>query len=149
MKMIHHYVGGLKGWTNYSGTATRPQFWYFILAIILIMIGLNILGIPLFLFRLFSSIDEFTFAFFDGVIFVSIDEFITLLADILFYVYIIFFFVMLAPTLALIVRRLHDSDKSALWLFFALIPLIGPAGLIWVLTNETRENKYGVKDLEA
>lgn len=65
MKIIHHYVDGLKGWTNFSGTATRTKFWYFILAIILIMIGLNILGIPLALFRLFPIIDEFTFPIFD------------------------------------------------------------------------------------
>ena len=36
-------------------------------------------------------------------------------------------------TLAMWVRRLHDRNKSGLWLLFAGVPVIGQAWMIWEL----------------
>lgn len=51
----------------------------------------------------------------------------------------------LIPSIAVLVRRLHDTDKSGWYFFVALIPL---AGAIWLLvllcTEGTRgSNQYG------
>jgi uncharacterized membrane protein YhaH (DUF805 family) len=51
----------------------------------------------------------------------------------------------LLPGLAVTFRRLHDTGKSAWWLFIALVPLVGSI-LLLVFTatdSEAGENKYG------
>ena len=49
------------------------------------------------------------------------------------------------PSLAVTIRRLHDSGKSAWFILFTFIPLVG--GIIMlvfmVLGSEAGENKYG------
>lgn len=49
------------------------------------------------------------------------------------------------PSLTVTVRRLHDIDKSGLWLFIVFVPLIGALLLfIWSLQGGTRgSNSYG------
>lgn len=49
------------------------------------------------------------------------------------------------PGLAVGVRRLHDTGRSAWWLLIALIPLIGAIVLIVFLATdgERRSNAYG------
>ena len=49
------------------------------------------------------------------------------------------------PSIAVTVRRLHDINRSGLWLFLALVPLIGPIVLfIWYVTDGTPgDNDYG------
>lgn len=52
----------------------------------------------------------------------------------------------LLPSLAVSVRRLHDTNKSGWWLFMAFLPLIGwIILLIWMCQDsDYRTNKYGV-----
>ncbi|MBU6147507.1 MAG: DUF805 domain-containing protein [Actinomycetales bacterium] len=49
------------------------------------------------------------------------------------------------PGLAVLVRRLHDTDKTGWWILIAFIPLVGVIVLlIFVLTPGTPEaNRYG------
>ena len=52
------------------------------------------------------------------------------------------------PGLALTVRRLHDTGRSAAYYLFAFIPLAGLYFMIWFLTSATknpRENRYGYR----
>ena len=50
------------------------------------------------------------------------------------------------PSIAVMVRRLHDIGKSGWWYFIALIPLAGPIWLIVLLATDSQEgtNEYGV-----
>lgn len=52
---------------------------------------------------------------------------------------------LICPTLAVIVRRLHDIGKSGWYYLFALIPLVGSIILIiWLATDsEPGDNVYG------
>ena len=52
----------------------------------------------------------------------------------------------LVPSIAVMVRRLHDIGKSGWWYFIALIPLAGPIWLIVLLATDSQEgtNEYGV-----
>ncbi|NLK86130.1 MAG: DUF805 domain-containing protein [Clostridiaceae bacterium] len=52
---------------------------------------------------------------------------------------------LLVPSLAVLVRRLHDIGKSGAWFFISLIPLIGSIWLLILLATEgTRgDNQYG------
>tara|TARA_B110000908_G_C10089365_1_gene373286 strand:+ start:382 stop:768 length:387 start_codon:yes stop_codon:yes gene_type:complete len=57
-------------------------------------------------------------------------------------VYILAVFI---PMLAVTVRRLHDTGRSAWWLLISLIPLIGYIVLLIfaVLNGKNEENDYG------
>lgn len=57
---------------------------------------------------------------------------------------------LLVPNLAMIVRRLHDTDRSGWWVLISLLPLIG--GLILfvfeVLPGTPGENRFGNQPLD-
>ncbi|MER6192195.1 DUF805 domain-containing protein [Streptomyces cyaneofuscatus] len=63
-------------------------------------------------------------------------------ADFLSYIYAV---AILIPTLAVAVRRLHDTSRSGWWLLIGLIPLVGFIILIVFLASEGKQepNQYG------
>jgi uncharacterized membrane protein YhaH (DUF805 family) len=52
---------------------------------------------------------------------------------------------LLVPSLAVGVRRLHDTDRSGWWLLIGLVPLVGAIVLLVLLALEGRPgpNRYG------
>ena len=49
-------------------------------------------------------------------------------------------------TVAMWIRRLHDRNKSGLWLVFALVPVIGQAWMVWELgfmPGKAGVNRFG------
>lgn len=108
----------LKKYTVFSGRAQRAEYWYYILFYLLIYIGLAIA-------------DRVTGTF-------SAETGMGLLSG-------IFALGMLIPSLAVGVRRLHDTDRSGWWLLITLIPLIGGIVLLvfTVQDGTPGENKYG------
>ena len=52
---------------------------------------------------------------------------------------------LLLPTLAVAVRRLHDTDKTGWWLLIALVPIVGAIVLIvfFVLDSTPGANRFG------
>lgn len=64
-------------------------------------------------------------------------------ADFLAYIYAI---AIIIPSLAVGVRRLHDTGRSGWWLLIALIPLVGAIVLIVFLASEGKPetNQHGV-----
>ena len=106
---IGNYVDAyFKQYFNFSGKATRSQFWLAILANAIVSCILSI-------------IDYFCFA----KSFAYDDPFFMMMP--LSYIYNL---LILIPSLALCVRRLHDAAKSGGMILIALIPLIGA---IWLL----------------
>jgi len=59
--------------------------------------------------------------------------------------------VLLVPSLAVSIRRLHDTSRSGWWILLAFIPLIGAIILIvWYATDGTPgTNKWGANPKEA
>lgn len=50
----------------------------------------------------------------------------------------------LLPSIAVAVRRLHDTDRSGWWLLLALIPIIGGLVVLYFLILEGKEpNRFG------
>lgn len=106
---IGNYVDAyFKQYFNFSGKATRSQFWLAILANAIVSCILSI-------------IDYFCFA----KSFAYDDPFFMMMP--LSYIYNL---LILIPSLALCVRRLHDAAKSGGMIFIVLIPFIGA---IWLL----------------
>ncbi len=114
---MHWYIDVLRKYTVFEGRARRKEYWIFALISALILIFL-------------SLIDEMTgWKVWD-------DE------GLLSLVYSIAVFV---PTLAVVVRRLHDTDRSGWWVLIALIPLVGAIVLLvfLILKGNEGDNRFG------
>jgi uncharacterized membrane protein YhaH (DUF805 family) len=112
------YLEVLKKYAVFSGRARRKEYWYFALFSTLITIGLII-------------IDNVTGTF-------SEEAGMGLLGG-------IYTLGILIPSIAVIVRRLHDTSRSGWWFWIALIPIIGAIVLFVFLVSDSKpeENQYG------
>ncbi|MFI8434256.1 DUF805 domain-containing protein [Streptomyces sp. NPDC079020] len=59
-----------------------------------------------------------------------------------YYIYIV---AVIVPSLAVIVRRLHDTGRSGWWILISLVPLVGGIILLVFLATEGKyeANEYG------
>jgi uncharacterized membrane protein YhaH (DUF805 family) len=110
-----------ENYANFRGRARRSEYWYFILAQILIFIA--IVGI--------GSLIGF---FFDN----SEDGFF-----IAYGFFVLYLLAMLIPYLAVVVRRLHDIGNSGWYYLVSFIPGIGG---IWMLIMMCTEGNHGTND---
>ena len=115
--MIEAYKKFLRNYANFNGRSTRADFWWVVLCNFCIGVVLGIIG---------GLLGE------NGLRIVTIISYIYELA-------------ILVPTLALIVRRLHDINKSGWYIFMGLIPIAGPIILlVYYCTASVNEgNQYG------
>ena len=60
--------------------------------------------------------------------------------------YIAYLLASFIPSLAVLVRRLHDTNKSGWWFLVSFIPLVGTIVLIVFLATDSdpNENQYGL-----
>nr|WP_228030323.1 DUF805 domain-containing protein [Gimesia benthica] len=114
---MNWYLTVLKKYAEFSGRARRKEYWMFALMNFLISILISIVG---------AVIGDT-----DGLIAVSLSG-----------VYALFIFI---PSLAVTVRRLHDTNKSGWWILISLVPLIGGLVLLifMVIDSDPNENAYG------
>ncbi len=111
------YLGVLKQYAVFSGRARRKEFWMFVLFNVLVSIVLAIL---------------------DNVIGTPQANGIGLLG----FLYAV---AVLLPGLGVTVRRLHDTNRSGLWILIGLIPFIGGIILIvfCAIAGTPGPNQYG------
>ena len=59
--------------------------------------------------------------------------------------YFIYSFAVALPSLGVVARRLHDTDRSGWWMLIAFVPLIGfIAMIVFLVTDSTPwDNHYG------
>ena len=109
----------LAKYADFSGRATRSEYWWFYLAFILFYIaGLVLAGI-------LSSISETLGMIGFGIVALGALGFIL-------------------PSLAAGVRRLHDVDKSGWFLLLGLIPIVGLVLLYFlVIPGTPGDNRFG------
>jgi len=55
------------------------------------------------------------------------------------------------PSIAVAVRRLHDTERSGWWLLIALVPFIGAIVLLVFMVQDSKpgKNQYGANPKEA
>ena len=138
------FVGALKSFFNkyvdFKGRATRREFWFMFLWLLIFSTALSLLAIPSSLstlgaFSLFDIDDFDPAAIFSA--FSGLGWYLTL--------YAIYELAMLLPCLALLVRRIHDTSKDGLWILMLLVPLANIVFFfIWTLSpSDPHPNKWG------
>lgn len=116
---FHHYA-------DFGGRARQSEYWWWVLFAVLGSFVLTMADS-----MLWGTVETFEGGF-------SASTNTPLLSG-------LFFLATIVPGLAVSVRRLHDTDRSGLWLLIVLIPLIGAIMLIvWFTTSGTPgENRFG------
>ena len=111
------YLDVLKKYVVFSGRARRKEFW---------------------MFTLFSAIISIVLSVIDRAIGTDSSTGTGLLGG-------IYSLLVLLPSLAVTVRRLHDTNRSGAWIFIGLIPIIGWIVLLIFTVQEGTpgENSHG------
>jgi len=113
--MLESVITVLKKYAEFSGRARRREYWMFTLAIIIVTAVLSILSQIPFL----------------GIIFAIVSG--------------IFGLAIIVPSIAVSIRRLHDTNRSGFMLLLCLIPLVGAIIVLYFSIQEGTqgENQYG------
>lgn len=113
--LLLSFLTVVKKYAVFEGRARRKELWMFALSCAIVSVVLSILAQIPFL----------------GILFVIVSG--------------LFGLAILVPSLAVGARRLHDTNRSAMFLLLALIPLVGSIILIvfWAQEGMPGENQYG------
>ena len=115
-------------WSKYAtltGRATRPEYWWWVLFVVLLSIATNIVdGAILAPMLGFDRYGEF-----------AVQPLSAIVSLVLF-----------LPGICVGVRRLHDIDRSGWWMLIIFIPFIGVLVLLYWLTQRGSDgaNRFGV-----
>jgi uncharacterized membrane protein YhaH (DUF805 family) len=112
------YLQVLKQYAVFSGRARRKEYWMFVLVNVIISVVLNL------------------------VVRITTNE---SGSSPIFWLSLLYSLAILLPSLAVVVRRLHDTNRNGWWILLNLVPLIGSIVLlVWLVTDSNAgENRYG------
>ncbi|OYW39782.1 MAG: hypothetical protein B7Z35_03200 [Hydrogenophilales bacterium 12-61-10] len=121
---MNWYLGVLKQYAVFKGRARRKEYWFFIL------------------FNLIASLVLTGVDFMTGSLDAELG--MGLLSG-------LYSLAVLIPSLAVTVRRLHDTGRTGWWLLIGLIPLIGAIVLLvfMLLDSQPGDNEYGAHPKRA
>jgi len=103
----------LKRYAQFSGRASRSEFWLFQLFMVIVSIPLYVLG--------------FVAGYTDSQALALVSTGLSLVMWLIF----------VLPTLAVTVRHLHDTDRSGWWLLLTLVPIVGLVLVVFMLLPGT------------
>lgn len=116
----------IKQYADFSGRARRKEYWMYVLFYIIF-----------------------------GTIAIALDNLLGITMGGMGYgygpLYLIFVLALFVPSIAVAVRRLHDTGKSGWWLLISFVPVIGGIWLIVLLAIEGKPgvNEYGANPKEV
>lgn len=126
---MYWYLKCWKQYIDFQGRARRKEYWVFTLVNIIIYLLFYILSFSM----MYDS---------SGILF--------LMTSIIFFLYAV---AIILPSIAVAVRRLHDTGRSGWWYLLNVIPLVGSICLLVLLCldSEPGENQWGEnpKGIEA
>lgn len=119
-------------WSNYrnfKGRARRSEYWF----IQLFLVATNLAAAAIDLALMDGDVDRFIANGGGGIV-----GLIWILATIV-------------PALAVLVRRLHDTNRSGWWALIGLVPIIGTiAILVFTVTDSTQgDNRYAASPKDS
>jgi uncharacterized membrane protein YhaH (DUF805 family) len=120
---MNHYTSVLKKYATFNGRVTRSEFWFFSLFNTIISIALAVVSV------LLSILVDPSF----------------------FYLSTLYALALIIPSMAVSVRRLHDTGKSGWWILITLIPFVGAITFIvfTIRDSQSGQNKYGPNPKEG
>jgi uncharacterized membrane protein YhaH (DUF805 family) len=112
------YLKALKNYAGFAGRAQRKEYWFYVLFYVLFGLAVGLV---------------------EGMLGMRGPEG---QSGPLSVIYALAF---LIPTIAVAVRRLHDTGRTGWWLLLAFIPLLGAIAPIYfyVLDSQPGDNRYG------
>ena len=119
----------LRKYASFSGRARRKEYWMFFLVYALLSGSITAVVMGLDWVVDFVTRGRWADSF-------SLEAGLTLG---------VFALVHLLPSIAVTVRRLHDTNRSGWWAWLALVPVVGPLVLLYftVLPGDLQPNNYG------
>lgn len=114
---MEYYIGVLKKYAEFNGRARRKEYWMFVLFNIVIAMGLGVV---------------------DGILSAILDNQVNPFGG-------LYSLAILLPSIAVAVRRLHDTGRSGWNYFIVLIPIVGAIlMIIWLVKEgDVGPNQYG------
>ena len=112
--MLENYLGVLRRYAEFGGRARRAEYWQYTL------VNIAITSVLLIADALLRKVMGFAF------------------------LQMAYGLAVLVPSLAVSIRRLHDTDRSGWWSLIALVPIVGLV-IIYFLAQESAPgtNRYG------
>jgi len=114
---MNWYLAVLRKYAEFSGRARRREYWLFALFNLLITIALAFVDMAA------GLMHETGYGLLSGLYSLAV----------------------LIPSIAVSVRRLHDTGRSGWWLLIALVPIVGVIVLLvfMLLDSQPGDNGYG------
>jgi uncharacterized membrane protein YhaH (DUF805 family) len=109
---MNAYTYCMRHYADFSGRASRSEYWFFVLVFIIIYVVCIAI---------------------DYAVLGAGQSGVPLLGTLAYLIHFI-------PGLAVLIRRLHDVDRSGWWLLISFVPVIGG---IWLLVLLCSEGTYG------
>ena len=117
--LFRAYINFLKGYVDFVGRSTRPDFWW-------VWLMNHILFLPLYILIFNKEINQGPSLNFTLVILVI-------------GIYAILALLLLLPNLALKIRRLRDAGLHWAFIFLHFVPMVGRLALLVLLAMPTKE----------
>jgi uncharacterized membrane protein YhaH (DUF805 family) len=121
---MNWYLEVLKKYAVFSGRARRKEYWFFVLFNIIIALALTFI--------------DFSTGLYD------VESEVGLLSG-------LYSLAVLVPSIAVTIRRLHDTDRTGWWFLIAFVPIIGVIVLLvfTVFDSTPGDNQYGPNPKDA
>jgi len=124
---MKYYLHVLKNYATFSGRARRSEYWYFVLFNLIFAVAAMVLDKALgtnFSFETAAGPMQLPYG----------------------YVYVVYALFILLPSLAVLVRRLHDVGKSGWFVLISLIPIVGSIWILILVCTDSipGKNQYGL-----
>ena len=117
--LLRAYINFLKGYVDFVGRSTRPDFWW-------VWLMNHILFLPLYILIFNKEINQGPSLNFTLVILICM-------------IYAILALLLLLPTLALRIRRLRDGGFHWAFIFLHFVPMVGRFALLVLLAMPSKE----------
>lgn len=116
--MMNAVKNVFSNYVTFSGRASRSEYWFFVLFVILASFILSFVDAALGVYSLKAQIGILS-----GI----------------------FSLAVLLPSIAVAVRRLHDTGSSGWWVLLIFVPLLGAIALIvwFCIPSNQGQNEYG------
>lgn len=123
---------GFRKYTAFAGRATRAEFWWWYLFTMIVFVPVYFVALIVAAASTPSSSSSSSSGG-SGI------------ALVLFLLLFVVGLALLLPTISVIVRRLHDTDKSGWWYWISAVPFVGGLILLVLLVMESTPgpNRYG------